>query len=331
MPGLFHELKFSSSSICADGLRFLMFQHISYIFNSIFQGKVSSQEALTYMSQYCSSFDLFLKGLADLPPLHVLGQNPSNAKNLRAIAYQCIYLPLHFKSNPNPMDAKSIAALQIRGHQLLAAIFNIPGLNAATDLSFLSAIKISMNIFLFLQSQKAHPSIPFGQSAEALPVSERQAFIHAFLKSLSIVNDHFGKIVESHPESCSVLPEVAATLANMCTVVSDARFVELAGSLTHSCLQQIANTSAGIEKKQASMCCKSFNKLLSIPSCSDGFGVRGCSLLLLQIVLRTCSQSGPNTMSSLSLLQSTITGLHHVLLAEDIVMAAYKEGLGFGV
>jgi len=229
------------------------------------------------------------------------------------------------------MDAKTIAALQIRGHELLAATFNAPGLNAMTDLAFLSAVKISMDVFLFLQSQKAHPSVPFAQAAEALPLSERQAFIQAVVKSLMIVKQNFGKIMESQPESLSVLPEVAATLASMCTVVSDPHFVELAGSLTHSCLQQLANTAAGIERKYVSMCCKSFNKLLGIASCSDSFGVRGCSLLLLQIVLRTCSQSGPNAVSSLSILQSAITGLHHVLLAEDIIMAAYKEGLGFGM
>ncbi len=154
----------------------------------------------------------------------MLGSNPSNAKNLKAIAYQCIYLPLRLKANPNPMDAKTIAALQIRGHELLAATFNAPGLNAMTDLVFLSAVKISMDVFLILQSQKAHPSVPFAQAAEALPLSERQAFIQAVVKSLMIVKHNFGKIMESQPESLSVLPEVAATLASMCTVVSDPHF-----------------------------------------------------------------------------------------------------------
>lgn len=171
----------------------------------------------------------------------------------------------------------------------MAATFNAPGLNAMTDLAFLSAVKISMDVFLFLQSQKPHLSVPFAQAAEALPLSERQAFIQAVVKSLMIVKQNFGKIMESQPESLSVLPQVAATLASMCAVVSDPHFVELAGSLTHSCLQQLANTAAGIERKYVSMCCKSFNKLLGIASCSDSFGVRVCSLLLLQIVLRTIS------------------------------------------
>jgi hypothetical protein len=86
-------------------------------------------------------------------------------------------------------------------------------------------------------------------------------------------------------------------------------------------------TNDGIEKKLLSTCCKSFDTLLCISSANDVFGVRGCSLLLLQIVLRACSQSGPNAAISLSNLQTATTGLHHVLLAEDIVIAAYTEGL----
>jgi hypothetical protein len=288
------------------------------------QGKSSSQDAQIYATQYCSCIDMFLKSLAELPAVHVLGPSTSNVKNLKAIAYQCIHFPLHLQSSSISMDAKIIATLQIRGHELLAFIFNSSYLNTTPDLTFLCAIKMSLDVLFLLLSQKAHHS---SQAALALPETDQHSFIQALVKSLSIVKENFGNIPESNPKFFSALPEVAATFARTSTVVSDAPFLQLAGILTNSCLQHLLNTTAGIERKHVSICCKSFFKLLGISSSNDSFGVRGCSLLLMQIVLRTCSQSDPNAAPSLSILQSAVTGLHHVLLAEDIIMTAYKEGM----
>lgn len=324
--GLFRELKFSSTSFCADGLRFLIFQHLSSIFNALGQSKATSQDAQTYTSQYCSSFDTFLQSLADLPMVHIMGPNPSGVKNLKAIAYQSIYFPTHLQSNPHKLEAKLIAALQIKGLELLAYIFTSPALNSTPDLTLLCAIKISLDVLFLLISPKASNSVQISQAA--LPQSDQHSFIQALIKLMSIAQENFGKIPESHPKFFSALPEVVATLTRTSTVVLDAPFLQLAGSITHSCLQQFLNSTAGIEKKHVSICCKSFCKLLGVSMSSDSFGVRGCSLLLMQIVLRTCSQSGPNHASSLSTLQSAISGLHHVLLAEDVTIAAYKEGSG---
>jgi hypothetical protein len=269
---------------------------------------------------------MFLKSLNQLPAAHVLGPNPLNIKNLIAIAYQCIYFPLHLQSNHNTMDMKPIAAMQIRGHELLACIFNCQYLNATPDLTFLCAIKISMDVFFLLISQSAHNSFSLSSATGALPAPDQHSFVQALVKSLTIAKANFGKIPESHPKFFYALPEVAATLARTSTAISDTSFLQLAGSLTNFCLQHLLNTTAGIEKKHVSICCKSFFKLLGTSMSSDSYGVRGCSLLLMQIVLRTCSQSGPSAASSLSILQNAISGLHHVLLAEDIVMTAYKEG-----
>jgi hypothetical protein len=321
-------LKFSSSTICADGLRFLIFQHISSTFNSIVLSKTTSYEGHTFISQYCSSFDLFLKNLSEFSPAHVLGPDSSSFNNLKAIAYQCIYIPLHLASGANPIDVKSIAALQIRGHELLACIFRTPYISATPDLAFLCAIKISLDVFIQLnQSQKVTHSLSSTLSAGTLSPADRQTFIQALVKSLSIAKDKIGSFSDSNPKFISALPEIVATLARTSTIVSDTLFVELAGSLTQSCLQHLVNTTDRIDKKHVSICCKSFDKILCISSTSDVFGVRGCSLLLLKIVLHACSQSGPSAASSLSNLQTAITGLHHVLLAEDILITAYKEGL----
>jgi hypothetical protein len=305
----------------------LVFQHISTIFNSVVQGKTtSSQEVHNNISCYCSSLDIFLKSLADWPPIHVLGSNPSGVKNMKAIAYQCIYFPLHLQANPGLVDALSIVSLQIRGHELLSYIFNTPCTKAVPDLTFLCAMKISMDVFCLLQAQKFQNSFPSSQATAVLPATDRHAFIQVLVKSLSIAKENFSNIPESHPRFFSALPEIAATLSRTSTVVSDVPFLEVAGTLTHSCLHHLVNTTGNLEKKHVSICCKSFDKLMGMSRSSDGFGVRGCSILLLQIVLRVCSQSGPNAESSLSLLQCAITGLHHVLLAEDIIMVAYKEG-----
>jgi hypothetical protein len=289
------------------------------------QSKATSQDAQTYVSQYCFCFDMFLKSLNQLPAVHVLGPNPLNIKNLKAIAYQCIYFPLHLQSNHNPIDVKPIAAMQIRGHELLACIFNCQYLNATPDLTFLCAIKISLDVFFLLISKSAHNSFPFSSATGALPPPDQHSFVQALVKSLTIAKDNFDKIPESQPKFFSALPEVAATLARTSTTILDASFLQLAGALTNSCLQHLLNTTACIEKKHVSICCKSFFKLFGSSMSSGSYGVRGCSLLLMQIVLRT-SQSGPSAALSLSILQNAITGLHHVLLAEDIVMIAYKEG-----
>lgn len=288
---------------------------------------MTSQEGQSHTSLYCSSFDLFLKDLNHLSPAHVLGADSFNFNNLKAIAYQCIYMPLSQATSPNQMDVKSIAALQIRGHELLSYVFRTPYINADPDFAFLCAIKISLDVFSFLhQSQKANHAFSSTQASGTLPPTDRQAFILALVKSLTIANEKIGSFLDSHPKVLSALPEVVATLAKSSAIVSDALFVGLAGSLTQSCLQHLLNANNEFEKKYVSNCCKSFDKILCISSTNDVFGVRGCSLLLLKIVLRACSQSGPNAASSLSNLQTATTGLHHLLLAEDIVIAAYKEG-----
>lgn len=290
------------------------------------QSKATSQDAQTYTSQYCSSFDTFSQSLAALPMLHIMGPNPSGVKNLKAIAYQSIEFPCHLQSNPNKLDAKLIAALQIRGLELLAYIFTSPSLNATPDITFLCAIKMSLDVLFLLLSPKSSNSVQISQSA--LPQSDQHSFVQALIKLLSIAQENFGKIPESQPKFFSALPEVVVSLTRTSTLVLDAPFLQLAGSITQSCLQQFLNSTAGIEKKCVSICCKNFCKLLGVSISSDSFGVRGCSLLLMQIVLRTCSQSGSNPASSLSTLQSAVSGLHHVLLAEDVAIAAYKEGSG---
>jgi hypothetical protein len=259
----------------------------------------------------------------------VLGPDSSTFNNLKAIAYQCIYMPLNLATNPNMMDVKSIAALQIRGHELLACIFQTPYINATPDFAFLCSIKVSLDVFMFLhQSQKFDHSSSSIEASRIIPSTDRQTYIQALVKSLSAAKAQFTTNLDAHPKLLSALPEVAASLARTSTIVSDALFIELSGSLTQSCLQHLLNSNDAIEKKHIAICCKSFDKLSScISSSNDVFGVRGCALLLLQIVLRACSQCGPNTASSLSNLQTATIGLHHVLLAEDIIIEAYKEGL----
>jgi hypothetical protein len=232
----------------------------------------------------------------------------------------------------NAVDANSIADLQIRGHELFSCIFNAPFINTTPDLELLCGIKLSLDIFFLTQNPKVHKnSFAHSQaviSAAAHPATDRHvSFIQALTKSLSIAKENFTKILESHPKVSSALPDVAATLARTCTVVSDTNFVELAGCLTNFCLNHLAKSGDRIEKKYVSICCKSFEKIFANSLSRDCFGVRSCSILLLQMILENCTQSCTNKMPLLLVLQSAINGLHHMLLAEDIIMDAFTEGL----